>query len=350
MRGFEKIIGQTEPIGVLTTLLQKKNIPHALLFIGDKGIGKHTTANAFAMMCNCMGNGNNSPTDSKQKTTNGSKPTYSSESTLNPCGVCKQCVKIISGSHPDVIQIKPARQVIKIDQIRDMRHIVSMKPYMARQRVVVIDDAPAMNAAASNALLKLLEEPPDRTIFILISDNQNELLPTINSRCQPIRFHPIPLKAIETVLTAEKQADPEKAAVLAAMSHGSIARALDLLKKDWLERRNQLLGVIWPESPDSSVRRAPAKILALSARVAQEKETITAVLDGLNLWLRDLLIYRYCPDKVINSDLLATIDRHSAQYGVEALLKKLEAVHTARKKIEANCNLRLTLDNLFMQL
>jgi len=352
--GFEKIIGQKQPIGILTTLLQNGNVPHALLFIGNEGIGKHTTADIFAMLCNCLGNVNTNLTDSKQAITTGNIHSEfripNSEFNYNPCGACKACRKIKSGSHPDIIWIKPSGQVIKIEQIRDLRLIITMKPYSAKLRVVIIDDAQTMNPAASNALLKVLEEPPDRTVFILIAENKRDLLPTIASRCQLIRFHPIPFKHIEEMLTTQKNISSEKAAVLAAMSHGSFAKALSLLENDWINRRDLLLRAIWPDTLNSHTLQSSAMIMALSARFADEKDNIMEVLDGIKSWLRDLLVCRYCPEKVINYDLIDKICYMSEKITIGTLLAKLEAVQTAQKKIQANANLRLTLDSLFMQL
>jgi len=347
--GFEKIIGQTQPISILTTLHQNGNVPHALLFIGNEGIGKHTTADIFAMLCNCLGNVNDNLTVSKQKITDGTHATLA-RNPYNPCGVCRVCRKIKSGSHPDIIRIKPSGQVIKIEQIRDLCLVIALKPYTAKLRVVIIDNAQTMNPAAANALLKVLEEPPDRTVFILIAENRRDLLPTITSRCQPIRFHPIPLQHIKEMLMIKKNISSEKAAVLAAMSHGSFAKAMSLLENDWLNRRNLLLGAIWPDSLNSPTLQSPAMILALSARFSREKNNINELLDGIKSWLRDLLIFRYCPEKIINYDLTDKIRYLSEKNTIGTLLAKLEAVQTAQKKIQANANLRLTLDSLFIRL
>jgi len=355
--GFEKIIGQTQPIRILTTLLQNGNVPHALTFIGNQGIGKHTVATIFAMLCNCVGNldvKSTNLTDSKPAITIGNIHSASripnSEFISNPCGVCKVCRKIKSGSHPDIILIKPSGQFIKIEQIRDLRIIITMRPYSAKLRVVIIDDAQTMNPAAANALLKVLEEPPDRTVFILIAKNKRDLLPTITSRCQPIRFHPIPLQHIEAMLITQENVAPEKAAVLAAMSYGSFSKALSLLENDWISRRDLLIRTIWPDTVNARALQSPAMIMALAARFAREKDNITEVLDGMKSWLRDLLVYRYCPEKMINYDLIDKIHYMSEQIAVGTLLEKLEAVQIAQRKIRANANLRLTLDTLFMQL
>ncbi len=225
-----------------------------------------------------------------------------------------------------------------------------MKPYAAKLRVVIIDDAQTMNQAAANALLKLLEEPPDRTVFILIATNKRDLLPTITSRCQPIRFYPIPLQHIEAMLTTQKNISSEKAAVLAAMSHGSFAKAFSLFENDWINRRDLLFRTIWPDNLNVHSLQSSAMLFALAAKFAREKDTIMEVLDGLRSLLRDFLICRYCPEKVINYDLIDKIRSISEKTAIGTLLAKLEAVQTAQRKIYANANLRLTLDSLFMQL
>jgi len=348
--GFEKIIGQTQPISILTTFHQNRNVPHALLFIGNEGIGKHTCAGIFAMLCNCVENADANPTASRQDITDSNTRVALTRLPNNPCGVCKVCRKIKSGNHPDIIRIKPSGQAIKIEQIRDLRLIITMKPYAAQLRVVIIDDAQTMNPSAANALLKVLEEPPERTVFILIAENKRDLLPTINSRCQPIRFYPIPLKHIEVMLTGQKNISSEKAAVLAAMSHGSFSKALSLLENDWISRRDLLLRVIWPDTLNSETVQSSAMIMALAERFSREKDNIMELLEGIKSWLRDLLIYRYYPEKVINHDLTDKIRFMSEKIAIGTLLAKLDAVQMAQKKIQTNANVRLTLDSLFTQL
>ena len=194
MPGFESIIGQDRPIRILTTLLQAGAVPHALLFTGIEGIGKQNAAVVFAMACNCAGGHANSEPESEiNASVNGDDSTKRPPIT-NPCGICKPCRKIESGSHPDFIRIKPAGAFIKIEQIRALCQTLAMKPYEAGMRVVVISDAQEMNSAAGNALLKVLEEPPAGTILILVANHTSGLLPTIVSRCRHIRFNPISMK------------------------------------------------------------------------------------------------------------------------------------------------------------
>ena len=142
MPGFGSIIDQKQPIQILTTLIKKGTIPHALLFTGIEGVGKLAAAMTFAMACNCTTQLYN------QK---------KSEDISGPCDQCRSCKKIRSGNHPDIIHIKPSGHYIKIAQIRSLCQTLAMKPYEARLRVVIISDSQAMNPQAGNALLKFCQ-------------------------------------------------------------------------------------------------------------------------------------------------------------------------------------------------
>jgi DNA polymerase-3 subunit delta' len=223
--GFESIIEQDLPVRLLNTFLQNGTIPHALLFTGIEGVGKESTALAFAMACNCAGED--------------SKPTRP-ESDI-PCGNCKSCRKIEAGNHPDIIRVKPSGPFIKINQVRSLCQTLAMKPYEARRRVVIITEAQAMNPAAGNALLKMLEEPPLRTILILVATHTSDLLPTIVSRCQQIRFKPISNQHLESVLVERHGLDPGDAIIITTMAGGSLSRALHMHRTHWVNRRNWLI-------------------------------------------------------------------------------------------------------------
>ena len=187
MPGFESIIGQDRPIRILTTFLQNGTVPHALLFTGIEGVGKQSAAVTFAMACNCTGDFSENKFEWRDNRTADDHSTADPRHITNPCGNCKPCRKIESKNHPDIIRIKPSGVFIKIDQIRALCQTLAMKPYEAGIRVVLISDAQAMNPAAGNALLKVLEEPPTGTILILVANHTADLLPTIVSRCRHIR-------------------------------------------------------------------------------------------------------------------------------------------------------------------
>lgn len=152
-----------QPVWAQLMRLQKsQRFPHALLFHGPHGVGKQRLAEALVAQVLC-----DQPAE-------------------RPCGHCHSCQMLASGYHPDLLRILPeeGKRQIRIDPIRDVNRFVSQTAQQSGYRVIVISPAEAMNIAASNALLKSLEEPGDKTLFILLSDVPSRLLPTIRSRCQ----------------------------------------------------------------------------------------------------------------------------------------------------------------------
>lgn len=340
MSGFKSIIGQEHSKRFLTLLLQKGMIPNALLFTGSEGVGKKMAALSFAMAANCVGK-HKSP--QKSSGLNLEDEIFPTE----PCGTCKNCRQFDSGSHPDFIRIDPEGQVTKIAQIRELRQLISMKPFGAGLRVIVLSKAHTLNQEASNALLKVLEEPPNRTILILITPRISDLLPTIVSRCQHIRFHPIPVKLLAAVLTQDHTMDQKEAEFIAAMANGSFSRALALKNTDWIFRRNWIIKET--ENMDTS---SIAVILAMAEKMAKnkDKEATQDLLEMIKTWYRDLMIAKYCPDKIINKDLMVTVRNVSQRYPQNTLLNRISAVQRAQKEIDANVNTRLVLENLFLTL
>jgi DNA polymerase-3 subunit delta' len=348
MVGFKSILGQEKPIRLLKTLLRNETIPHALLFLGIEGVGKKETAMAIAMACNCMGHGDEHL--SKEKKNRADRSTNQEITTKSGiCGCCKSCSKIKSGNHPDIILIEPTGNFIRIDQIRNLCNTLGMKPYEARLRVVIISDAQAMNPAASNALLKMLEEPPDRTVLILTAVHTSDLLPTIVSRCQHIRFRPIPDNHIEALLIEKQGASHDEAKIITALANGSISKALSMMrhisKTNWIQRRAWLLNSL----ESLSLMSIPSR-LAFAENLSKDKMAIADSLEVMKSWFRDLVIYKYQPEQIMNRDLREKIQQNSKKMTVDSLLSKIDDIHLAQKNIQANTNLRLTLEVLIMRL
>jgi DNA polymerase-3 subunit delta' len=349
--GFNTLIDQKLPVQLLTSLLNKGTIPHALLFIGPNGVGKLNAAGIFAMACNC--GGKKDPLLPKEEIAahDSMDLHFAAEpSKEDPCGRCISCRKILSGNHPDIISIKPSNSLINIGQIRTLCHTLSLKPYEAKARVVIIACAHTMNKGAGNALLKMLEEPPGRTVFILTALQKSDLLPTILSRCQQIRFNPLSRKGIESFLEKNYDFNNDERKIYSKMADGSLSRAQQMAGgpgggRYWLTRRNWLI-----DEACALSSRPIGSLLVLAEKLAKKKDTITESLDVIVTWLRDLVIHKYYPEKIVNSDLADKIKKISLQESVESLVSKIEAVRTAQRKIDANANLRLTLEIMLMSL
>jgi DNA polymerase III subunit delta' len=348
MFGFESILGQEKPIRLLTTLLRNETMPHALLFLGIDGVGKKTAAIATAMAGNCVGHEDeNFPLEKKNRADRSTVQKITTKTGI--CGCCKSCSKIKSGHHPDIILVKPTGNFIRINQIRNLCSILTMKPYEASLRVVIISDAQTMNPAAGNALLKMLEEPPERTVLILTAEHTTDILPTIVSRCQHIRFNPIPHHHIEVLLVEKLGAGQADAKIIATMANGSISKAFSMMRRsikiNWIKRRAWLLNSV----ESLSLMSIPSR-LAFAENLSKNKDALADSLEVIKSWFRDLVICQFNPAKIMNQDLKEKVQKHSKNTTVASLLSKIDGIQWAQKNIQANTNLRLTLEVLIMRL
>jgi DNA polymerase-3 subunit delta' len=320
---FESIIGQDRPIGFLTQILRKRSIPHALLFTGIDGIGKRKTAVALGMALNCL----------------------SPVSVSAACGGCISCQKVISESHPDMITVKPEGVFIKINQVRTVSRELRFAPLEGNQRIVIISDAQAMNLEASNAILKILEEPPRHTILILTASQTTDLLPTIVSRCQQIAFRPIPYEKVAGVLMDRRGLERETATTLAISTKGSLGKALSVNVDGWSVWRSRLL-----EQISALSMRSIQPVLAFADVLSGDKDRLADALDMLMTWFSDVLMYKVSPERIINKDLMNDIQHASKGRSVSELLGKVEVVQSAQTAIARNSNPRLALEVMMLRL
>lgn len=338
--GFESIKDQERPLRLLTTSLKKGAIPHALLFTGIDGVGRRTTALALARALNC-------PAKSREDRPASPLPSDNALTYFSAfsCGECRSCKKIESGNHPDIHSIEREGSRIRIRQIRQLCDTLAMKPYEASVRVVIISDAQQMNREAGNALLKVLEEPPDHTLLVLTAPQPSDLLPTIVSRCQHLRFNPVSTPQIEQLLIDQKGLSPDQAGSLAAISRGSVARALSIEPEKWLKRREWLLGQM------EQLPFTPAGIrLAFAENLARKKEWIPEDLEIIQSWFRDLCIARYAPENIINKDRSERIQALSEKMEPARLLEYFAHTQKLRQGLDSNTNLRLNLEIFAMQM
>lgn len=185
------IKGQENVLRILRNQYRNNRVPHCYIFCGPKGIGKQTTASAFSKLLNCQ-----FPLDE-----------------IDSCGSCRSCRMVESGNHSEIIKVdlkwqsqilgkkeKKASVYYKIDTIHELIKRLNLKADSASTRVVIIDEAELLTEDASGALLKTLEEPPGRTVFILVVENLERILPTIISRSQLVRFRPLAREVFEKVV------------------------------------------------------------------------------------------------------------------------------------------------------
>src|SRR6202046_1914768 len=209
---FSDIVGQQHVTRTLANAIRSNRVAHAYIFAGVRGVGKTTTARILAKAMNCA----NGPT-------------------AEPCNECDSCREITSGSSLDVLEIDAASNR-GIDQIRELREMVRYAAVGGRYKVVILDEAHQLTDEASNALLKTLEEPPDKVIFILATTQAEDLVDTIKSRAQLFQFRSLTFAEISEALTrivkAENlQIEDDAVAVLARAAEGSLRDSLSLLEQ-----------------------------------------------------------------------------------------------------------------------
>ena len=317
---FEGIYGQDKQIAILRRSMDKGRIPHAFLFHGMRGIGKRTTALAFAKTLLCE--------------------------RLDACGLCPACRKVESGNHPDVVVITPQGQFIKIEDIRDLRNQMRFRPLEGPKRIFILVDAERMNIASANSLLKTLEEPSLVNVLILVSSRPYQLPMTILSRCQKLRFHPIPSDIVARYLEAKLGLDGETAAALAASSGGSIGRAVEMHGESYLARRKQFIEKICEGFSD------PMKGILFAGDFGKDRQEIQLRLEILKSWYRDLLVYKETGEtkKLVHQDFAEAVESMAGGMTPSEILRALETVEWAYKALEKNANKQLTLEAMTFKL
>ncbi len=326
------LIAQERAVAALERALREGRVAHAYLFVGPERVGKHALALQLAQALNC----------------DGGEP---------PCGECNPCRRIAAAIHADVqtVSVEESEEEgerqkgIHVSQIRELARITALKPFEGRSRAVIIDPAEEMNAAAQNAFLKTLEEPPPQVVFALVTADERRLLPTIRSRCRRLELRLPPIGEVESALL-ERGLEGERARLLARLSGGRIGWALEMADDhSLLERRR--------ESPARARALAPMSVaerMALAERLApdykRKPETLLAELEAWRDWWRDvLLVQAGAEDGVASVDLLAELREDAGRCRREAVSAFVPLVGDAGRALADNAQPRLVLEALLLE-
>lgn len=320
---FNEIFGHEKQIAILKSVIENNRIPHAYLFYGMPGVGKHTTAGHFARALNC-----------RQKGT-------------DACDRCPSCLKAIHGNHPDIITVKADGQFIRIKDIRDLQERMTFKPFGGGRRIILVVDADRMNIEAANALLKTLEEPSPSNTMILLTSRPHMLPMTILSRCQHVRFNPLPAVSIASFLKERMFLDDNAANLLASSSGGSIGRAQEMNGESYIDMRNEMLIKM-----ENILADNPVSILSFADNFGKDKSGVMKKLDILKGCYRDVLVFKETEDKrlLINQDRWETIRAVALRMNGQSVLNNMKIVEATLKAIEQNVNKALALDAMALRL
>ncbi|WP_307193122.1 DNA polymerase III subunit delta' [Neobacillus niacini] len=317
---------QPAVLKMLKNSLLKERVAHAYLLEGIRGTGKKEIALLItkALFCESLIEG------------------------FKPCEACHNCRRINSGNHPDVHKVEPDGLSIKKQQIQDLQEEFSKKGVESSRKVYMISDADKMSVSAANSLLKFLEEPNSQTTAFLLSEQPQQLLPTILSRCQILSFKPLSPLAMINQLT-ENGVNPMKAPLLAQLTN-NLDEAYELNVDDWFAQAQKIVLKLY-----EVLRKNPLEAMVTLQgdwfSHFKEKEQINRGLDLLLLIFKDLLYIQLDKQEQIvfkaESDRLR---RYALETSGRRLSDQMSAILEAKRKLAANMNPQLMMEELVLKL
>ena len=342
---FSRLIGNHEVKDSLRRLFSSQRIPGSLLFTGEQGIGKKLFALEFAKALNCRNRQGVEACDEC------SSCKRISASTFPPFGdVDDDKERLIWSEHADVAMARPYKNIIRVKVMRELEPEANFRPFEGAARLFIIEDAESMNDQASNALLKTLEEPSPTSYLILTTSNPTALLATIRSRCQVIRFAPIPADEIEKFLVEDRKLSNADAKLLARTAQGSLGRSLALDLAGYRERRESMLAVLkaLTITGDRVQILRSAELLAAT----RDRNEFEQVLEALETLIRDTwaLALGRSDEVIINIDLLPELNQIAAEIKSRHAVAWLRQIEELRGTLEVNINRRIASDALLMSM
>lgn len=298
---FGDLAGNAAVKRQLAALVDAGRFPHALLLEGDLGSGRRTLAHVIARAAVCSGTGE------------------------RPCGVCAACAK---SAHPDITVCGEESGSLTVDTIREMRSQAYVMPNEAPYRVIILVNANTMTPQAQNALLKILEEPPARVIFILTCENRSQMLPTIRSRCVCVTMQPVAIdEALPVLRACLPQATESELVQAHSLFGGRIGQVIAGMQDGTLQQVLELT----PAIADALVATNEIDLVRLTARLEKDRALIEGVLAGLQLVLRDALATRVGATSTLSTapDAAARLASRLPSKQIAALSRAVEELQRA---------------------
>jgi DNA polymerase III subunit delta' len=322
-----QVIAQDKIISLLSHSLETNAVAHAYLLVGPRHVGKGTLALNLAQALNCDG------------------PEV-------PCGQCRSCRRILDGKHADVTIIGLGSGTeIGIDDIRGLQRLANLPPYEGKCKVFIIDEAEYLSTEAANALLKVLEEPPQKVVWLLLAAEEQRLLPTIISRCQRLELKPVPSERAQDVLINSYNIDAEKARLLTRLCHGCFGWALSALTSDDIleQRARRITSLFSLLTADLGQRFAYAQELA--SQFSQDRRAGAEVMETWLDWWHDLMLIKGgCREAIINADYEVALEKQARALSLSEIKEFLANLCLLQEEITNNVNPRLAMEWLMLSL
>ena len=324
MGSFKDVVGHKDILKYISSAVENNRVSHAYILNGERGSGKKMLANLFAMTLLCETGDN------------------------EPCGKCHSCKQAESGNHPDIIRVTHEKpNSISVDDIRtQVNNTVDIKPYQGPYKVYIIPQADMMTPQAQNAILKTIEEPPSYAVFLLLTENAETLLPTINSRCVMLKLRNIKDTLIKKYLMENLEIPDYKADMCTAFAQGNMGRAIMLANSDHFNEIREEAVQLLKHISEMELN----EIVAAVKNISVYKLEITDYLDIIMIWYRDVLLYKATKeiDKVVFKDHLQSIKEQARKSSYEGIELILESLEKAKARLKANVNFDLVMELLFL--
>jgi len=335
---FTDILAQDHIIDHFNNAIKTDHLSHAYIFTGQEGVGKALFAKEFAKALNCKNNDNDS------------------------CNSCTNCNRIEMLNHPDVFWIEREEKAkfIKIENIRNLQNSVRLSPLESDYKIFIIKEADRMNEEASNCLLKTLEEPSPNTIIILIANSVAPIKDTIRSRCQIIRFQPIPSHIIESQLTDKSGADANKIGWISRFCNGSLANALHLLDDNHYEMNNDIVTRMTGPDLDNLIfaEEVIDSYLSTGDSLEEKRQILKSILHCILQLYRDLLMVKVMNKhdveqakmSLYNAGREDSLQEYANYLTREQIMYLINEILESIKHVDLNLNINLLLENIITKI
>ncbi|MDE6943242.1 MAG: DNA polymerase III subunit delta [Lachnospiraceae bacterium] len=324
MARFTDIVGQEQLKEHLQNAIATNKVSHAYIINGERNAGKEFIARVFAMTLQCE------------------------KGETEPCGECHSCKQALGNNQPDIIYISHEKpNTIGVEDIRvQINGDIAIKPYSSPRKIYIINEGEKMTPQAQNALLKTLEEPPEYAVILILTTNVEAMLPTVLSRCVVLNMKPVSDRLVKKYLMEQLAVPDYKANISVAFARGNIGKAKMLASSEEFEKVKDEAITLVKNINDMEI----SEIVKAIKKISEYKFDVNDYLDILMAWYRDVLLFKATKDvnSLVFKEDIQQIMRMSDRSTYEGIEQIVNALQSAKKRLEANVNFDLTMELLFL--